>query len=72
MRRLLLASTVFLLSCGYDGGYRYPCQDPENWGNAECKPPVCLVDGTCTDMLLGFDPDSATTTTEPTTETTAP
>lgn len=48
---------LFLLSgCGYDGHYRYPCQDPANFENEECKPPLCKVSGTCTIDLLGFDP----------------
>lgn len=43
-------------ACGYDGSYRYPCQDPANWQNAECNPPICEAEGTCTKDLLGFDP----------------
>jgi hypothetical protein len=58
-----LCLTIGLSSCGYDGGYRYPCQDPENWGNEECVPPVCEVDGACTKTLLGFDPNEPTSTT---------
>ena len=50
----LLAIT--LSGCGYDGHFRYPCQDPDNWGTAECKPPICDAFGTCTTDLLGFDP----------------
>lgn len=61
MRNLLLACGLGLLalvltfmtsSCGYDGGYRYPCQDPANIGSAECEPPICEADGTCTKYLL--------------------
>ena len=48
---------LFLLSgCGYDGHYRYPCQDPANFKNEECQVPLCKVTGTCTIDLLGFDP----------------
>jgi hypothetical protein len=50
----LLAIT--LSGCGYDGHYRYPCQDPENWKSAECQPPICQATGTCTKDLLGYDP----------------
>ena len=53
---LALAFLFMLASCGYDGGYRYPCQDPENWENEECNPPVCKVSGACTEDLLGFNP----------------
>jgi hypothetical protein len=39
-------------SCGYDGSYRYPCQDPANWDADMCRPPICEADGTCTKYLL--------------------
>ena len=42
-----------LSSCGYDGHYRYPCQDPANWESAECNPPVCETTGTCSRDLVG-------------------
>jgi hypothetical protein len=48
--------SVFVLSgCGYQGHYRYPCQDPANWEKAECKPPVCSVSQTCPVDLVGED-----------------
>jgi hypothetical protein len=47
---------IAVSACGYDGGYRYPCQDPENWESEECNPPVCKVNGACTEDLLGFNP----------------
>jgi len=47
---------ITLSGCGYDGHYRYPCQDPENWQSAECQPPICKATGTCTADLLGYDP----------------
>ena len=53
---LLLA----LSSCGYNGSYRYSCQDPDNWGKKECTPPLCSADGNCTETLLGFDPTAST------------
>jgi len=43
---------IILTSCGYDGSYRYPCQDPANWGNVECEPPICVPNGTCTRDLI--------------------
>lgn len=77
-----IASLFVVSSCGYDGHYRYSCQDPENWGSEDCVPPACNVDGNCTEILLGFDPLSKeviiteTTdqpvTTEVTQETVAP
>lgn len=75
--RLLLipAIAIGISSCGYDGGYRYECQDPENWEKDYCNPPICLVDNMCTETLLGFDPYAENSTvetvpTEPITEET--
>ena len=42
-----LLTAVTLTGCGYDGFYRYPCQDPKNWETAECKPPICTASQTC-------------------------
>jgi len=65
MKKVLISITILVLSgCGYDGNYRYECQDPENWGKQECNPPLCLVDGMCTETLLGFDPKEVTNTTQ--------
>lgn len=73
MKKLALIAGILLLSsCGYDGGYRYSCQDPANWDAEECNPPICKVDGNCTETLLGFDPEEETTTTIITQETVAP
>lgn len=55
----IISATILALAlsaCGYDGYYRYPCQDPANWGTTECVPPVCEAAGTCTTDLLGYDP----------------
>jgi hypothetical protein len=55
----IISSTLLFITlsgCGYDGHYRYPCQDPANWGTAECIPPVCEASGSCTKDLLGYDP----------------
>ena len=60
---LVLISILALASCGYDGKYRYACQDPTNWGKTECEPPECKVDGACTETLLGWDPNEVTETT---------
>jgi predicted small lipoprotein YifL len=55
---------VSLTSCGYSGFYRYPCQDPKNWKNAECNPPVCEASGTCTKDVIGNIQTTEQTTTE--------
>lgn len=47
----LLLFSVLLTGCGYDGHYRYPCQDPAKWETAECKPPICTVSKTCPEDL---------------------
>ena len=78
MKRLSLGLVIaFLLAgCGYDGSYRYSCQDPNNWSKKECQPPICQVDGNCTETLLGWDPTETTVEvtieTIPTEETVAP
>lgn len=57
---IAIISAIFIslgiTACGYDGHYRYPCQDPANFGSKECIPPLCEVNGQCTEDLLGFDP----------------
>lgn len=44
-----------LTGCGYDGHYRYPCQDPANWEKIECNPPVCEASGTCSKDMIEQD-----------------
>ena len=48
----VLAGLLLLSGCS-DGHYRYPCQDPDNWENTECKPPVCSAAGACPEDLVG-------------------
>jgi predicted small lipoprotein YifL len=57
---------VSLTGCGYQGFYRYPCQNPENWKNAECNPPVCEASGTCTKDIIKIDTKSDLNITEET------
>jgi hypothetical protein len=68
------ALVALVSACGYDGHYRYSCQDPENWELEECNPPICEVDGNCTEVLLGFNPGETTAPDEtiPVEETIAP
>lgn len=72
--KFVLVASVFasISACGYQGGYRYSCQDPANWENEECNPPICEVDGNCTAALLGWDPSATTVETVPVEETIAP
>jgi hypothetical protein len=62
VKKIVLAAalSLFLAGCGYDGHYRYECQDPANWNDSDCHPPTCLVDGMCTENLIGFDPTETT------------
>lgn len=61
MKKIFFITFLLLAGCGYDGSYRYECQDPQNWETPECNPPLCKVDGACTEALLGFDPNETTT-----------
>ncbi len=58
---LALVGLFALSGCGYDGHYRYPCQDPANWEKAECNPPLCEATGTCTKDLVGQEVQTDTT-----------
>ena len=49
---ITVALVCMFSACGYDGQYRYPCQNPDNWQNEECNPPICKADGTCTEYLI--------------------
>lgn len=64
-RLILSALLVFSLTgCGYDGHFRYPCQDPANWETSECKPPICTATQTCPVDLVKTS-DGTTATVEP-------
>jgi hypothetical protein len=45
-------SVLLVLLTGCDDRYRYSCQDPKNWANTECKPPICTSSGTCPEQLV--------------------
>jgi hypothetical protein len=57
MRRILLIAllSLALSSCGYDGHFRYDCQDPANWESADCVPPICHASDYCTKDLVPDD-----------------
>ena len=51
----VIAASLALSSCGkYDFKeiYRYPCQDPANFGTPDCEPPACKASGMCTSDVL--------------------
>jgi hypothetical protein len=51
MKAILILSVALLLA-GCNSQYRYPCQDPANWGNAECNNEICKAEGECTSDVL--------------------
>lgn len=55
-RMLFGALTILLLplSLAFCGGdrFRYPCQDPKNWDDDMCKPPICDVTRTCPEHIF--------------------
>jgi hypothetical protein len=55
VKKIIIVLFLTLAGCGYQGYYRYPCQDPENWESKDCNPPVCKVDGACSKDLVGYD-----------------
>ena len=57
LKKLMLTFVLALTlsSCGYDGGFRYPCQDPANWELAECKPPICTASQICPEDLVKLE-----------------
>ena len=55
--RLLFVPLITIILTGCEGSYRYPCQDPANWGKLECNNEVCKAEGTCTEDTLGRKPD---------------
>lgn len=50
MKVILLLPILLLAGC--NSQYRYPCQDPDNWGKAECNNEVCKAEGECTSDVL--------------------
>ncbi len=48
---ILILPLLLLVAC--ESRYRYPCQDPANWGKLECNNEVCEADGTCTKQTIG-------------------
>jgi len=49
----LITAVIAIVYVSGDGRYRYPCQDPSNWANAECQPPICTATKQCPQDLLG-------------------
>ena len=43
---------LILLLVGCSDRYRYPCQDPNHFQDAECQRPKCLFTQQCSDYLV--------------------
>ena len=56
MKYLALLLLPFLYAC--EERYRYPCQDPYNWEQEQCKKPYCSANGTCPEDLKHYLKDS--------------
>ena len=41
----------FLSGCSEEF-YRYPCMNPKNWEQTQCKRPECEILGECPDQLM--------------------
>lgn len=50
--RITIVSILLIGLLGCEDRYRYPCQDPANWGNEECQEPKCKAMGTCASDLI--------------------
>jgi hypothetical protein len=37
--------------------FRYPCQDPTNWGSEQCSKPLCEINRQCPEHI--FDQDAS-------------
>ena len=58
MRYILLLLLPFtLIAC--EERYRYPCQNPYNWDEEQCKKPYCSANGTCPEDLKHYVKDSS-------------
>lgn len=51
----LLILLPLLFAC--EDRYRYPCQDPDNWEQKQCKKPYCQANGTCPEDLFKYTAD---------------
>ena len=53
MKYAALLLLPLLFAC--EENYRYPCQDPENWEQKQCKKPYCSANGTCPEDLTHYE-----------------
>jgi len=55
MKIFFLITLVLLTAC--EDRFRYKCQDPQNWQNPDCKPPICTATATCPEQLVKPEPE---------------
>lgn len=49
---IVIAAVAAAFIASGDGSYRYPCQNPDNFAEPWCNPPICLAAENCTYMVL--------------------
>lgn len=49
---LYLGLLAIIVSGCSDEVYRYPCMNPKNWDQTQCKRPECEILGECPDQLM--------------------
>ena len=57
MKYAALLLLPLLFAC--EERYRYPCQNPYNWNEEQCKKPYCSANGTCPEDLRHYVKDSS-------------
>lgn len=57
LQAIVVVLLVLMSLVGCSEGYRYPCQDPDNWETKECKKPWCSANGTCPEDLTPYEKD---------------
>ena len=48
----IIGCVFVVMLTGCSDTYRYPCQDPANFGSPQCVPPACEANGACTKYLI--------------------
>ena len=55
--RMFMISAAVVMLAGCEQAYRYPCQDPANWHEPECKRPICEVNRDCPEYIFEGNPN---------------
>jgi hypothetical protein len=65
MNKTILIALLALLCAACDDRYRYPCQDPKNFGKPDCQRPICQFTQQCPDYLVAPILEKQITASEP-------